>query len=234
MIVAFLRRRPHALTATELARTQRWASYRASNLKFGGLGNRVARAVGYEPIKGWSVLADGHQRAGTRAPQHFVWTLKSDFVTAFSELELSRRATESPRTTIDSTRTASTQPRPAVLDPEVENLLREPLPQPAGVLLPARSTQVTRTIARDNAVRAWVIQQARGICENCKSPAPFLTGDGVPFLEEHHLVRLADGGPDTPENTVALCPNCHRAFHYASNREEIVDQIRRRYPRLKP
>jgi 5-methylcytosine-specific restriction protein A len=30
----------------------------------------------------------------------------------------------------------------------------------------------------------------------------------------HHRVRLADGGDDTTDNAVALCPNCHRKAHY--------------------
>ncbi|WP_413817679.1 HNH endonuclease [Pseudomonas viridiflava] len=34
-------------------------------------------------------------------------------------------------------------------------------------------------------------------------------------MEVHHKIRLADGGLDTLENAVALCPNCHRATHYA-------------------
>ena len=40
--------------------------------------------------------------------------------------------------------------------------------------------------------------------------APFIKENGAPFLEIHHLKRLADGGSDTISNTVAICPNCHR------------------------
>ena len=29
----------------------------------------------------------------------------------------------------------------------------------------------------------------------------------------HHKKWLSNGGEDTTENTVALCPNCHRKMH---------------------
>ena len=63
----------------------------------------------------------------------------------------------------------------------------------------------------------WVSQYAKrrasGRCELCGEPAPFLDKDGIPYLETHHIVWLARGGEDSIENTVALCPNCHRKMH---------------------
>ena len=53
---------------------------------------------------------------------------------------------------------------------------------------------------------------AAGICDLCREPAPFDTNAG-PYLEGHHVQPLADGGPDTIENAVAVCPNCHRKVH---------------------
>jgi hypothetical protein len=32
-------------------------------------------------------------------------------------------------------------------------------------------------------------------------------------LDIHHMVRVADKGPDTAENLLALCPNCHSLHH---------------------
>lgn len=32
-------------------------------------------------------------------------------------------------------------------------------------------------------------------------------------LDLHHILPLYLGGPDTPENTVWVCPNTHRATH---------------------
>ena len=33
--------------------------------------------------------------------------------------------------------------------------------------------------------------------------------DKRPYLEVHHVIQWVDSGPDTPENCVAVCPNCH-------------------------
>jgi 5-methylcytosine-specific restriction endonuclease McrA len=32
-------------------------------------------------------------------------------------------------------------------------------------------------------------------------------------LDIHHLVPVSEGGPNTPENLLALCPNCHSLYH---------------------
>ncbi len=56
--------------------------------------------------------------------------------------------------------------------------------------------------------------QAKGVCQSCKSPAPFnRRSDGTPYLEVHHRVPLSEGGLDNLENAIALCPNCHRRQH---------------------
>ncbi len=68
---------------------------------------------------------------------------------------------------------------------------------------------------RNPDVVAEVLYRAKGNCEKCLSIAPFnRKSDGSPFLEVHHKVPLAQGGDDTVENAVALCPNCHREAHY--------------------
>lgn len=55
---------------------------------------------------------------------------------------------------------------------------------------------------------------ANGYCEDCKQKAPFFRkSDGTPYLEVHHIIPLSQGGKDCLENTVALCPNCHRKRH---------------------
>jgi 5-methylcytosine-specific restriction enzyme A len=78
---------------------------------------------------------------------------------------------------------------------------------------------------RDSTVKAWVLQQAAGKCENCQQPAPFNSIDGSPFLEIHHVRKLADNGSDTVANAVALCPNCHREFHYGEHSQALVARL---------
>lgn len=54
----------------------------------------------------------------------------------------------------------------------------------------------------------------------CGEPAPFFDKNGNPYLESHHVITLANGGPDVIYNTVAICPNCHRRIHVLNNRED--------------
>jgi 5-methylcytosine-specific restriction enzyme A len=71
----------------------------------------------------------------------------------------------------------------------------------------------------------WVAEHAKrraaGRCELCQKPAPFQDRSGNPYLETHHIIWLARGGADTIENTVALCPNCHRQAHVLEVSEDI-------------
>jgi 5-methylcytosine-specific restriction endonuclease McrA len=75
-----------------------------------------------------------------------------------------------------------------------------------------------KVFLRNPDVVAEVLIRAKGRCEGeeCRSrTAPFKRRkDGTPYLEVHHLKRLADGGEDSVENARALCPNCHRKAHY--------------------
>jgi 5-methylcytosine-specific restriction enzyme A len=80
---------------------------------------------------------------------------------------------------------------------------------------PAKVITGSVIFIRNPDVVAEALHRAHGTCERCKKPAPFLRKrDQSPYLEVHHLVQLADGGEDTIENAVALCPNCHRELHF--------------------
>jgi 5-methylcytosine-specific restriction protein A len=70
---------------------------------------------------------------------------------------------------------------------------------------------------RSQWIRLYALRRANGQCEGCGIPAPFMTSDGQPYLEVHHIRRLSDGGPDHPQWVVAICPNCHRRAHYAED-----------------
>ena len=71
----------------------------------------------------------------------------------------------------------------------------------------------SKSYERNAAVSELAKRRANGKCQLCDQNAPFLTKDGTPYLEIHHIICLAKGGRDSPENTVALCPNCHRRMH---------------------
>lgn len=96
-----------------------------------------------------------------------------------------------------------------------------PTAKPPGQRSPAARTTTTTVYPRCPNVRAWTLDRAAGHCECCGSPAPFLDADDQPFLESHHIVWLSRGGDDVTENTVALCPNCHRELHHGPRREAL-------------
>lgn len=103
---------------------------------------------------------------------------------------------------------------------------------PNGQKRPLSKTVAITQYERDPAVKAWVLDNSRGLCECCSDPAPFLDSDGRPFLEVHHVRRLADGGSDTTTNAVALCPNCHRALHYSQDLKELLEVLYTKVMRL--
>jgi len=73
----------------------------------------------------------------------------------------------------------------------------------------------TKVYERNPDVITEVLSRAKGKCEKCNMPAPFRKKkDKTPYLEVHHIVRLADDGDDTIKNAEALCPNCHREKHF--------------------
>jgi Predicted restriction endonuclease len=121
-----------------------------------------------------------------------------------------------------------------VVDTRVKRLLRKPLAgTPKGQSAPLQSTKTTVSYARDPLVKAWVLQKSEGKCEGCFSPAPFQNKDGGPYLEVHHIIKLAEGGPDTIENAVALCPNCHRRCHFGNDGESYTLRLFEGVERLK-
>jgi len=103
---------------------------------------------------------------------------------------------------------------------------------PVGNKTPQAQQTKATIYARDPEVKAWVLNTAKGACEGCGRPAPFLTVENQPFLEVHHVRQLADGGTDTITNAVALCPNCHRAFHYSIAREQLITMLYENVSRL--
>lgn len=96
------------------------------------------------------------------------------------------------------------------------------------VKLPERRLVSTEVFVRDEAVKAAVRTRASGTCECCLNPAPFLDDEGQPFLEVHHLTWLVNGGPDSIDNTAAVCPNCHRRLHHGPERSTLTEQVRSR------
>lgn len=83
-------------------------------------------------------------------------------------------------------------------------------------------TKEVKTVYRERNqfIAEFTKNRANGICDLCGEPAPFFDKNGKPYLESHHVITLANGGPDVIYNTVAICPNCHRRIHVLNNRED--------------
>lgn len=88
-----------------------------------------------------------------------------------------------------------------------------------------------RAYKRDRKVRDAVLSMAQGRCECCGEMG-FETADGSRYLETHHIIEVSSRGPDSLENLVAVCANCHRKAHYSKSRLAIeramISAIRKR------
>jgi 5-methylcytosine-specific restriction protein A len=122
---------------------------------------------------------------------------------------------------------AETEQAPPV-DPDEEELKGKSLSELRAIALAAAATlqapskESQRTYyLRSAKVRAYVLERANGHCEACKKAAPFLRKDGTPYLEPHHIRRVADGGPDHPRSVGAVCPTCHRFIHHGEGGSKL-------------
>lgn len=86
---------------------------------------------------------------------------------------------------------------------------------------PSERTVTTTQKERDAYVSEHVKRRTKGICDLCNNPAPFKDKKGKPYLESHHVKWLADGGEDTIENAVGLCPNCHKKMHVVNDPADV-------------
>jgi 5-methylcytosine-specific restriction enzyme A len=122
------------------------------------------------------------------------------------------------------------QPKISGGEPELEKAIEDLSDQPFERLRqlaiedakekPAQCEGRRTYIQRSASVKAYVLRRAKGTCESCNRPAPFVRSNGEPYLEPHHTHRLADGGPDHPRWVGAVCPACHREIHHGKNGAE--------------
>lgn len=109
------------------------------------------------------------------------------------------------------------------LDKEVERLYPVKVGRPEGQISPKRKDGKNSYYVRDATVVAYVLTRSNGVCEACSEPAPFKKQNGLPFLEVHHLRQLSDKGSDKVTNAIAVCPNCHREFHFGEHKQSKLE-----------
>ena len=116
---------------------------------------------------------------------------------------------------------------------EVEKLKVRPEKDiPQGTRSPLRKEIKSNGYVRSPEVVAWVQENAKGICESCGKKGPFMTSNNEFYLEVHHVHFLFEGGADTIENAVAVCPNCHKGFHFSMDKGNLTEQLYQNVKRL--
>lgn len=90
---------------------------------------------------------------------------------------------------------------------------------------PKKSKTTSTVYDRNKFISEYAKRRAKGKCQLCIKKAPFKNKSGQPYLESHHIIWLSKGGKDTIENTVALCPNCHKKMHIINSKSDIKKLI---------
>lgn len=94
----------------------------------------------------------------------------------------------------------------------------------------SREQVITRKVYVEQKQRSACVSEfakrwADGFCLLCDQKAPFNDKSGKPYLESHHIQWLSEGGNDSIDNVVALCPNCHKKMHILKGQpEELEDR----------
>lgn len=126
--------------------------------------------------------------------------------------------------------------KPTVDDKKIESIVltlqNEDIGEPKGTSRPEQCGVTSDAFLRDPLVKAWVLRNAGGNCEACQLPAPFARKDGSPYLEVHHLLPFSEGGSDTIDNALAVCPNCHRRLHYGVDKTSFAEDVKTKISRL--
>lgn len=118
------------------------------------------------------------------------------------------------------------------IDPEV---LREKAEENAVEEIPEETTTVTHETPeynRSTEIKKYVKARSDGVCEGCGEPAPFTSKTGEPYLHAHHVHELSNGGSDTPDTVIALCPNCHYRVHHGEDGEEFNQKLIQRLAKI--
>lgn len=85
---------------------------------------------------------------------------------------------------------------------------------------PSSSIVKIKQYQRNPYIVEYIKRKVKGKCQLCENNAPFKTKDGNPYLECHHIHWLSKDGKDCLENTVALCPNCHKRMHIKNSKKD--------------
>lgn len=123
----------------------------------------------------------------------------------------------------EGTRRHRDSPRPAA---HFEVDLEEKPTAPDTMQPRRKSRVVERGYERDHKLVDLAKQRADYRCEVEGCTVELFTKPcGQRYVEVHHLIMMAEGGPDTLENVVCVCANHHRELHYGNRRGELKIQL---------
>jgi 5-methylcytosine-specific restriction endonuclease McrA len=102
--------------------------------------------------------------------------------------------------------------------------------------LEGQSLQLRLVVLLCRAARRGGVREARSSestpFSDREKPAPFLSRNGSPYLEVHHIIALANGGTHHPSNLAAVCPNCHTRVTHGKDGNQFNAEIKRRVTAL--
>lgn len=123
---------------------------------------------------------------------------------------------------------------PTEADFQLDIQTATPVQLPDGpISRPPKVSRAPTKWKRNSGVSSNALVLANYRCEVDSAHETFIAKkNNHPFVEAHHFLPMAmqDNFPysiDVPENIIALCPNCHRAFHHGENdyKKELVTQF---------
>jgi len=93
---------------------------------------------------------------------------------------------------------------------------------------PDTHTTSTTVYNRDPSVVALARYRSDHTCEmpECDYKG-FTKNNGKLYIETHHIIPRSEGGEDTVFNVAAVCPNCHKALHFAENRDKLAEELKK-------
>ena len=197
----------------------------------------IGRAVGgvYNKVMNFRAIDPTDLRAGMSGggeTDREVW--QSFFDPVAGRIDRDRLAAEVRRLDLDlSGHSAEVAPAPLVRTSATGGLnsllKRYKKGLAAGVFntQPPLTRAATQTFVRNPLVVAIARLRAANRCEvpGC-SVATFIAENDAAYCEVHHITPLAEGGLDTIENAICLCPVHHREAHYGKQRKALIEVMR--------
>ena len=159
------------------------------------------------PFEGW------YKNYKKEKDNHFVWKLRDELVQALEELGMvdeqkfpsEKDFLKKEQEDLDKALQLSNEELLKKIE-EIKNRKEKSSPKQTASI----------KYYRNSYVAAYALKRANGLCQLCGNSAPFIRNNGNPYLEVHHIQWLSRDGLDNIENTVSLCPNCHRKMHILS------------------